>query len=490
MIDADITWQQACTALAGGDYETAFGVLSAALDEAAPAAVGKGKGAAVSPVAALICVYLGSLHALYGDAAAEQLEATLAEARGLNPVVSSEPLYLALNAELEARTRGPEAAPPAGAMREAVDPVARFHALCALALAEQPQAALDIHLGAGELPVHLRWRLRSWQADCQEQLGHTADAINLYAEAAHLASGLDRAVMLQEQAALLIQDGQPEEARKVLDGARLLYGSKQAPQVNPANPGQGEDEGLNLATWHYLRAQALLQMDQADAAYEMVREADRLERQYGTPGYVVALLSGQILSHLGQQEKAITAFEAALKLAEDSDLPYANHELGVALLDMDRPVEARDRLEVALNEPDYPYQPEVLADIAECDYRLGRMPEAQLAAEQALAQGAVIPASLVLGSVALDYFQLDEALEHYERVVREAAPDSRDWIIGHQMAADVMAQQGFPDPAAAIAHAQQALILTPESDDWHGTLQDLLARAQTLMGQQDGRMLN
>ncbi|QFP75645.1 tetratricopeptide repeat protein [Deinococcus sp. AJ005] len=487
MIDADTTWQQACTALAGGDYETAFGVLSAALDEAMPAAVGKGKGAAVSPVAARICVYLGSLHALYGDGAAEQLEATLAEARGLNPAVGSEALYLALSAELEARTRGPEAAPPSGAVREALDPVARFHALCALALAEQPQAALDIHLAVGELPLHLRWRLRSWQADCQEQLGHTADAINLYAEAAHLAGGLDRAVMVQEQAALLIQDGQPEEAKKILDGARLLYGSKQTPQINPV---QGEDEGLNLATWHYLCAQALLQMDQADAAYEMIREADRLERQYGTPGYVVALLTGQILSHLGQQEKAITAFESALKLAEDSDRPYANHELGVALLDMDRPVEARDRLEVALNEPDYPYQPEVLADIAECDYRLGRMPEAQLAAEQALAQGAVIPASLVLGSVALDYFQLDEALEHYERVVREAAPDSRDWIIGHQMAADVMAQQGFPNPAAAVAHAQQALDNTPESDDWHGTLQDLLARAQTLMGQQDGRMLN
>ncbi|CAM4173439.1 tetratricopeptide repeat protein [Deinococcus marmoris] len=486
MIDAETTWQQACTALAGGDYETAFGVLSAALDEAMPAAVGKGKSAAVSPVAARICVYLGSLHALYGDAAAEQLGVALAEALGLNPAVGGDALYLALSAELEARTRGPEAAPPTEAIREALDPVARFHALCALALAEQPQAALDIHLGAGELPLHLRWRLRSWQADCQEQLGHTADAINLYAEAAHLAGGLDRAVMLQEQAALLIQDGQSEEAKKVLDSARLLYGSKQAPQ----NPVQGEDEGLNLATWHYLRAQALLQMDQPDAAYEMIREADRLERQYGTPGYVVALLTGQILSHLGQQEKAIVAFESALQLAEDSDRPYANHELGVVLLDMDRPVEARDRLEVALNEPDYPYQPEVLADIAECDYRLGRMPEAQLAAEQALAQGAVIPASLVLGSVALDYFQLDEALEHYERVVREAAPDSRDWIIGHQMAADVMAQQGFPNPAAAVAHAQQALDNTPESDDWHGTLQDLLARAQTLMGQQDGRMLN
>lgn len=485
MIDADTTWQQACTALAGGDYEAAFSVLDAALDEATPA---RGKPArGDQATAARLCLYLGSLHALYGDAATEQLGAALTEARTLDPAVTAQALYLALSAELDARARGPQAAPPGQDVREADDAVARFHALCALALAEQPQAALDLQLGTGELPAHLRWRLRSWQADCQEELGHTADAIHLYAEAAHLAGGLDRAVMLQEQAALLIQDGQPDVAKTVLDSARLLYGRKQGARANPA---QSEDEGLNLATWHYLRAQALLQMDLPEAALEMIREADRLERQHGTPGYVVALLRGQILSHLGQQEKAIVAFEAALELAEEGDRPYANHELGVALLDMDRPVEARDRLELALSEPDYPYQPEVLADIAECDYRLGRMPEAQLAAEQALAQGAVIPASLVLGSVALDYFQLDEALEHYERVVREAAPESRDWIVGHQMAADVMAQQGFPNPAAAMAHAQQALEHTPESDDWHGTLQDLLTRAQALMGQQDGRMLN
>lgn len=485
MIDADTTWQQACTALAGGDYEAAFSVLDAALDEATPA---RGKPArGDQATAARLCLYLGSLHALYGDAATEQLGAALTEARTLDPAVTTQALYLALSAELDARARGPQAAPPGQNVREAADAVARFHALCALALAEQPQAALDLQLGTGELPAHLRWRLRSWQADCQEELGHTADAIHLYAEAAHLAGGLDRAVMLQEQAALLIQDGQPDVAKTVLDSARLLYGRKQGARANPA---QSEDEGLNLATWHYLRAQALLQMDLPEAALEMIREADRLERQHGTPGYVVALLRGQILSHLGQQEKAIVAFEAALELAEEGDRPYANHELGVALLDMDRPVEARDRLELALSEPDYPYQPEVLADIAECDYRLGRMPEAQLAAEQALAQGAVIPASLVLGSVALDYFQLDEALEHYERVVREAAPESRDWIVGHQMAADVMAQQGFPNPAAAMAHAQQALEHTPESDDWHGTLQDLLTRAQALMGQQDGRMLN
>lgn len=422
-----------------------------------------------------MALYLASLHALYGDAATEHLSAALAQATSLDPKLAQEPLTLALTAELDARLRGADATPPSHVVREATDPLARFHALCALALAEKPQEALDIHLASTELPEHLRWRLRSWQADCQESLGQTGDAIHLYAEAAHLASGMNRAVMLQEQAALLLQQGEAVDARAALDYARPLY---------PAT--LSEEDSLNLATWHYLRAQALLTIGQPALAQDMIWEADRLERQYGDPSYGVALVRGQILTHLGQQENAITAFEDALKLASDQDRPYANHELGVALLDLDRPVEAREKLEAVLNETEYPYHPEVLADIAECDYRLGRLSEAQQAAEQALAGGAVVPASLVLGSVALDYFQLDDALEHYERVIREAAPDSRDWITGHQMATDVMAQQGFPNPAAAYAHAQQALTHTPESDDWFMTLQDHLRKAEALMADQGG----
>ncbi|AKH17111.1 tetratricopeptide repeat protein [Deinococcus soli (ex Cha et al. 2016)] len=474
MIDVATTWQQVCEALAGGDYEQAFGVLDAAMREAH------------RPERARLTLLLGSLHALYGDAATTDLGATLREARTIDPSLREDPLYQALMAELDARTRGPDAAPPSAAAREAADPLARFHALCALVLMDEGQAALDIHLPASDLPPHLRWRLRSWEAEANEGLGQTADAANLYGEAAHLAQGLNRAVMLQEQAALQLQLGQAEAAKNTLDQARLLY---------PTRPGvhDAEDAGLNLATWHYLRAQALLNLGQPDAAHDMIREAARLETQHGDPSYGVALVRGQVLTHLGRQQDALNAFEDALKLATDADRPYANHELGVALLDLDRPVDAREKLEAVLADPEYPYQPEVLADIAECDYRLGRLQEAQLEAEQALAQGAVIPASLVLGSVALDYFQLDEALEHYDRVIREAAPESRDWVTAHQMAADVMAQQGFPDPAAAYAHAQQALAHTPDSDDWHVTLLEHLRKAEALLSQQGGtggRMLN
>ncbi|MFC4426813.1 tetratricopeptide repeat protein [Deinococcus navajonensis] len=468
MIDVATTWQQACTALAGGDYDAAFGLLESASREAHP------------PVRARLALYLASVHALYGDAATAETRAALAVALRLDPALAQDPLWQALSAEMNARTEaeGPPAVP--APVRSAPDPLARFHALCALALGGDPQGALDIHVTPQDLPPHLGWRLRSWQADAHESLGQSDEAAHLYAEAAHLARGLDRAVMLQEQAALLLQQGQPEAAKAALDQARPLY----TPGTLP------EDEALNLATWHYLRAQALLNLGQPDLAFEMIREADRLERQYGDPSYGVALVRGQVLTHLGQSEQALEAFEAALALATDSDRPYANHELGVALLDLDRPVEAREKLEAAQQDPEYPYGPEVLADLAECDYRLGRLHEAQHLAEQALSQGAVVPASLVLGSVAMDYYHLDEALDHYERVIQEAAPETRDWVTAHQMAADVMAQQGFPNPAAAYAHAQQALAHTPESDDWHVTLRDHLQKAEALMSQQGGRMLN
>jgi tetratricopeptide (TPR) repeat protein len=467
MIDPALTWEQACQALASDDYETAYGILEAAYDEAA------------RPVRARIALYLVSLSSLYGDSGSEDMRRGLTEARTLDPSVREDPLYLALSAELDARTRGPDAQPPREEARAALSALARYHAACALSLMGLPDDALSVAPPSTELPVHLRWRLRSWQADAEEQLGHSDDAVALYAEAAHLALGTNKAVMLQEQAALLLQGGKTEEAEAALGQARPLY---QTPLP--------EEDVLHLASWHYLQSQLGLAQGDYDAALSSIQEADRLERTQGEPSYGVALVWGQILTSKGEPEEALSYFEQALELAEDEDRPYAQHELGVALLDLDRPVEAREKLEAVLAVPEYPFLAEVLADVAECDYRLGKLPEAQAGAEQALAQGATIPASLVLGSVALDYYHLDEALEHYERVVREAAPGSRDWITAHQMAADVMAQQGFPDPAAAYAHAQQALEHTEVSDDWHGTLQDHLGKAEGMMAAGRGRTLN
>ena len=510
MIDPLTTWQQVCTVLTGPaapvglesettaapnlpqeDFEAAFSILEAAIHEAT-----------LQKVSALdrawLHLYLASLQSLYGDAASDEAQATLSRAALLAPDVRQTPLYLALSAELDARLRGPEATyPDVQAIHG--DPLSRFHAVSALALADRSQEALGVHVTVQELPSHLGWRLRSWQADCEEMQGNTEAAMHLYAEAARLSRGSYRAGMLQEQAALHLQLGQPTEAAAVLERARTEYpplpdnlGSTGVSDSADLD-GAGLDvagQVLGFASWHYLMSQAALNQDQHDAALENIQEADRLERLMGDPSYGVALVYGQVLVAQGRQQEALRHFDAALLMAQPEDRPYALHELGVAFLDLDRPLEARERLESAAGTPDYPFVPEVLADIAEAEYRLGRLPEAQATAELALAQGAVVPASLVLGSVEMDYYHLDEALEHYLRVAREAAPGTRDWVTAEQMVADIMAQQGFPDPTSAYMHAQQALEYTDPSDDWYGTLQDHLSRAETLMGTGKGRTLN
>ena len=468
MIELEASWQQVTQALEHEDFEAAYAVLDGAMT-----------GATRSQQARLM-LYAASLHSLYGDSGVADLEGALQEAARLDAKVQGDALYLALQAELRARQQAESApAPPPAAL--AGDALGRYHAMSALALSGRAQEAVEAAPPASELPPHLRWRLRSWQADSEEALGHLDDAAHLYAEAAHLTEGLNRAIMLQEQAAVLISQERQAEAEDILARARREYG----PQAETE-----EGEGLHLAGWYYLQAQVELALDRADEALASVQAADRLERAHGDPSYGVALVWGQVLSHQGRQEEAVAHFEEALRRAGPKDRPYALHELGVAYLDLDRPVEARERLQEALGALDYPFAPEVHADLAESEYRLGRLSEAEASAQHALSQGAAVPASLVLGSVALDYYHLEEALEHYERVVREAAPGSRDWITGHQMAADVMAQLGFPDPGAAYAHAQTALEYTDPSDEWHATLHEHLDRAQAQLQTGRNRTLN
>lgn len=469
------TWQQTTGALEHEDFDAAYWVLEHAAQTA------------TRPERARLLLYTASLHSLYGEAASPELGAALEGARALDASVAQEPLALALSAELDARLHAEAASVPS--LPAGADALARYHAMCALALAGQPQAALDAAPPARELPTHLRWRLRSWQADCEEALGHLEAAAHLYAEAAHLTGGLNRAIMLQEQAAVLIAADDHAAASQVLARARAEYTQYEGADLAAPDAGT-PDLGLNLANWHYLNAQAELGLDRPEAALTDILEAARLESLHGDPSYGVALVHGQVLTQLGRQDEAVAQFEAALALAAPKDRPYALHELGVAYLDLDRPVEAREQLQEALAHDDYPFAPEVQADYAESEYRLGRLQEAERSAQLALSQGATVPASLVLGSVALDYYHLDDALEHYERVTREAAPGTRDWITAHQMAADVMAQQGFPDPAAAYAHAQAALEHTDPDDEWQNTLRDHLEHAQEKLQAGRNRTLN
>lgn len=473
MIQLSTTWQQIARALEHEDFEAAYAVLDGAYGESDK----RGR--------ARLAVLAASVHSLYGDVGVADARQALQDAARLDPSLREDALQRALHAELVARETPEKAAELVTAAARAPmllklpgeEALARYHLLVALSMAERPEQALDAAPAAADLPPHLRWRLRSWQADCEEQLGHHEGAANLYAEAAHLTSQLNRAIMLQEQAAVLLQLERAEEARRVLERARSEYGG-------------AEDEGLHLAAWHYLLAQAELALDDTGAALAAITEASRLERQHGDPSSGVELVWGQVLVALERFDEAMTHFEESLRLSNPPERAYALHEMGVAYLDQDRPLEARERLLETLGHPDYPYLPEVHADLAEAEYRLGRLQEAEASAQQALAQGATVPASLVLGSVALDYYHLDEALEHYRRVIAEAAPGSPEWVTAQQMAADVLAQQGFHEPGLIYQHASLALEHTDKGDEWYATLNDYLERAEKALHGGGQRTLN
>lgn len=438
-LSAEVAWEQACDALATEDFGAAFDILDAAFQAAAPAQ------------RAELGLCLASLHSLYGDTALDEMRRALNAAGRLDS-----PLAQALRAELAAR-EGTQLPPLPGADAE---PLARYHTLAALATAGRGEEALALALTPDELPPHLRWRLRSWQADLAEGQGELREAANLYAEAARLCSGENRASLLQEQAALLLSTDEPQAALEVLARAQA------------DTPGLGP----GAVNWHTLQAQALLALGRAEEAALTLRRARALAA--GTPlPYTTALVSGQVQMSLGDPEGALAHFRQALELAGDEDRPYALHELGVAHLDSDQEVEAREALQAVLAAPDYPYAPEALADLAEVEYRAGNFAGAQTLAQQALGQGAAVPANAVLGAVALEYYHLDEALEHYRQVVALAAEGSREWLTGQQMVADILSQQGLPDPAAAYAAAEAALEHTDPHDEWHPTLQDILGRA-------------
>ena len=78
------------------NFEAAFAILEAAITEAEAQQL-------AAPDRARLRLYLASLHSLYGDAASDEAQETLAQAARIWPEVQQQPLFLALSAELDAR---------------------------------------------------------------------------------------------------------------------------------------------------------------------------------------------------------------------------------------------------------------------------------------------------------------------------------------------------------------------------------------------------
>jgi tetratricopeptide (TPR) repeat protein len=354
----------------------------------------------------------------------------------------------------------------------------RFYAATALATLGESVEALAALPAASDLPVYLAWRALGTRGGALEDMGLQREALAAYEEAAALTSGSDRAALLLDAAAMFLELEDAFAALSRLKEAERLVANQQG-------DGDGESEGaLERASRLYLEARAHLMLDNPSLARERAELARRLETEAGEAGYGTTLVHAQALAALAQWPEALSAFSEAVKLAPASDQAYALHELAVAQMDADFPEEARESLQRALADGRYPFVGEVYADLAEVEYRLGRFDESAAAAHQALGLGAIIPASLMLANIAYEYYRLDEAMGHYERVVEEASEASREWVVAHEMIADVLVQMGWQQPERILHHAKIALPHLEPADEWAVTLAGYIQRAEQML--QDG----
>jgi tetratricopeptide (TPR) repeat protein len=415
----------------------------------------------------------------------EAVDACLLEAKAQHPPIAKEPLFLALQAgqKLSRLTAPPALDNPVriaaiGLATQALvgDATARYYAASVLLGLGELEAGLQALEGMEALPTHLRWRGWSWRATALEEIGRLRDASLAHQQAIAGAPNTEKAVLLQDKAALHLDLEEPHEAL-----AALAESLNWLPEEYP------EDAATRLT----LEARAHLMLENPRLARERAEQAKVLEQQIGDPSFGTMLVLGQCHAALENWREAIPAFEAAVGLAFETEKGFALHELGLAQMDAEQSEDSRRSLQNALLESNYPHKAEIHADLAELEYRLGNFEAAEVQAKTALEMGATVSASLLLANIAYEYYRLDEALEHYGRAWSQAPEASRDWVISHQMTADTLVQLGWRNPESILHHASLALPHLEPADEWAITLQSYIERARQLLTPSSGsRTLN
>jgi Tfp pilus assembly protein PilF len=452
-------------ALEQNDFETAFSLLQRALQHTRDP---REQGA--------LALELAAVYALFGVGGMEGLAENLERAILFAPDLKSDALYAALQANRVAfafeelpdvddsrRLKAIEAAKRASSGAA----TARFYAGSALIALGELELGLSILESALLLPTYLQWRAWSWRGGALEELGRWRDASLAYHHAAQGASGSDKAALLQDKAAMLLDLEEPHEALIALNESQTAVFGLEAP--------------LDAAARLHLEARAHLMLENPRLAKERSELAAKLELSVGEPSFPITLVMAQSLAALEDWTFAIPAFERAVKLADEPDKGFALHELGLAQMDAGLPDESRHSLSRALLEPTYPHKAELHADLAELEYRLGEFDAAERQARIALDLGAVVPASLLLANIAYEYYRLDDALEHYARALETATEASRDWVIANQMTADTLVQLGWRSPERILHHASLALPHLDAADEWAITLDGYIERARQLI---------
>lgn len=463
--------QSARQALAEGQYDVAFAMLESAL-----------KRVATRQALGTTWLHLAALYALYGEDGLENGQPALRNAVTADPNLAAHPLYRALYwefaayrgasvGEVKRGLKGTELAAPK--IEGVPEPdlelyaVASYHAAAALFAVDAAKSAARRLAGIeeGALPAYLEWRRWSLLGQCAELMGEWEEAADAFERAVALAPDLESGAERLSLAGALVELLRTEDALEQLE------------QVDDRVLGRDE-----LAVHRYLLGRCHLELDNPNLALELLEQASQLDDHEDGPSYSVSFATAQTLAALGRSEEAAAAYQHALKLAPAEHRAFTQHEAAFAMIESDRLDQAELLLSEVVTDPSYSYRGEALADLADVYLRRGDLDGASNLAQQALELGATAPACITLGSVAFEYFRLDDATSWYEQAASASQVGDPFWVAAQQMLADVYAQMGDSYAPRLLQHAKAALDYTEPGSEWHLPLKQYVSDAKERLG--------
>lgn len=457
--------EPAYRALAQGRYETAFALLESAASRQ------RGSGAAQFQL------QLAAIYALYGYDGLENGLRCLKEATEADAAVAERPLYRALYWEFSAYQGDSERDVRRGALTvtRQGDAVASYHAASALLVVRAHKRALPVlsNLKEAELPNYLSWRRWSLLGQAYEQGGDFPKAIDAYAQAVAQSPFEDQQRERLNLAANWLELGDAFQALEVLQQVDEGY----LPAIS--------DQAVKC----YLEGRVHLLLGNPNQALGCFLQADVLEGASGETSFALKLVLAQTYATLAQLGHAVSYYREAILLASKHQRTFALHEYAYLLFEHDQLLESKEVLFEAVNDKHYAHRAEIYADLAEIALRLGDSAEADDLARRALDLGAVAPACLCLGNLALEEFRFDDAIAWFEQAASDSREGEPDWLMAQEMLADTLAQQDYRAPERLFQHATLALRYLEPNDEWAITLRRYIAEAQARLGGK-ARLLN
>lgn len=463
--------ESARQALAEGQYDVAFAMLEQALRRG-PNRHAQGA----------TWLQLAALYALYGEDGLENGQPALRNAVTSDPNLASHPLYRALYWEFAAyrgasvsdvkrglkhRTTGERQQTAVAVPDPELMAVAAYHAAAALFAvdAARSAAARLSQIDEGVLPVYLEWRRWSLLGQCSELMGEWEEAADAFERATQLAPEIEAGAERLSLAGALVELLRTSEALaqlEIVDDSLL-----------------GREE---RAVHRYLLGRCHLELDNPNRALELLMQAAELDDHEGGPSYSVSFAMAQTLAALGRPGEAAATYGQALKLAPAEHRAFTQHEAAFAHIESDQLDEAERLLSEVVTDPSYTHRAEALSDLADVALRRGDLEGAANLANQALELGATAPACITLGSVAFEYFRLDEATSWYEQAASASTQGDPYWVAAQQMLADVYAQMGDEYAPRLLQHAKAALDHTEPGSEWHLPLKKYVDDARSKLG--------